>query len=192
MLLEKPWAGQAMIASTGDIGYTITRCPYGEPGDRLWVKETHQYADWTEDGMPWIRYAADSAERFHDSGSIPDSWDEKLTDIWAELSGQRNVSIDGKAADRAWRPSIHMPRWASRITLEITSVRVERLQDIGRADAKAEGLPDSIGTGLPVSRGRMFGNAEQAFRDTWESINGVGSWDANPWVWVVEFTRVQP
>ena len=79
--------------------------------------------------------------------------------------------FDMKFHGDRWRPSIHMPRWASRITLEVTGVRVERLQDINEEDALAEGV-------------------EHAFRSLWESINGPGSWDANPWVWVVEFRRV--
>lgn len=80
-----------------------------------------------------------------------------------------------------WKPSIHMPRWASRITLEITGVRVERLQDISRGDAMDEGCP--------------FPNMAQGddprkwYADLWESLNGKGSWDANPWVWIIEFRR---
>jgi hypothetical protein len=170
------------------------RCPYGEPGDRLWVKETHQYADWTEDGMPWIRYAADYAERFHDSGSIPEAWGEKLTDIWEGLSAAENVAIDGKARDRAWRPSIHMPRWASRFTLEITSVRVERLETISHRDALAEGV--RVWERWEAERaGSVEVNSHDprdAYAELWESINGVGSWALNPWVWVVEFAQVQP
>lgn len=80
-----------------------------------------------------------------------------------------------------WRPSIHMPRWASRIDLEVTGVRVERLQDISEADALAEGVEPE-----------MPDECRMAFERLWESINGPGSWDANPWVWVVEFKRVKP
>jgi hypothetical protein len=157
------------------------RCPYADtPGDRLWVKETHQYADWTEDGMPWLRYAADGATRFFDSGAIPESWGEKLTDIWADLS--LGATTEDKAADRKWRPSIFMPRWASRITLEITDVRVQRLQDISETDAQAEGaVPSFYQTATPWRDG---------FGSLWESINGDDSWAANPWVWALSFRRV--
>lgn len=85
-----------------------------------------------------------------------------------------------------WKPSIHMPRAASRLTLEITSVRVERLQDISEVDALAEGVE-------PLSDpGAVFAPAKSAYCDLWESINGSGSWDLNPWVWVIEFKKVKP
>ncbi len=163
------------------------QCPYGVAGDRLWVRETWQHADWTEDGMPWIRYAADGAVRFIEGHKVPESWGERLTDRWADLSDPANVAIDGKAADRKWRPSIFMPPWASRITLEITEVRVQRLQDISEADAEAEGIqflrehPDSDETLT----------AHQLYKVIWEHINGAGSWGANPWVWALTFKRVE-
>ena len=81
------------------------------------------------------------------------------------------------SADR-WVPSIHMPRWASRITLEVESVRVERLQEISEADARAEGIWQP--------------NWPLAWKTLWESINGPGSWEANPWVWVIQFKRIKP
>lgn len=127
-------------------------CPYGQPGDRLWVRET-----------------------WHDASSALHSCALYRAD-GGEIYG-------GK-----WAPSIHMPRWASRITLEITSARAERLQDISEADALAEGCnvhPDHHGK-PPTS----IYSPVQAYRDLWERINGPGSWDANPWVWVVEFRRL--
>ena len=107
-----------------------------------------------------------------------------------------------------WRPSIHMPRWASRITLEITGVRVERLQDITEEDAIAEGIyEDQVivgahcngGTHTEVRGSRFFGTddnegfefAAGAYKALWDSIYGRDSWDKNPWVWVVEFKRVE-
>ena len=95
-----------------------------------------------------------------------------------------------EAKGRQWRPSIHMPRWASRITLEITGVRIERLQGISENDAKAEGVehykPEHT-AGLPACSAHRY-----AFEDLWRDINGPGSWEDNPWVWVVEFKRIQP
>ena len=135
------------------------RCPYGQPGDRLWVRETWARDD--EDGA--LFYRADVG-----LGGNADDW-------------ERN-RIDGAPRYR-WRSPIHMPRWASRITLEITGVRVERLQCISDHDAIAEGA-------------QQIGDCDGAFvagyRNLWESINGAGSWDANPFVWVVEFKAVTP
>lgn len=146
----------------------LTDCPYGAPGDRLWVRETwaaHRH----EDSLPprdcsrEVRFYFECHKRQHGS----------------------NPRI-GK-----WRPSIHMPRWHSRITMAITSVRVERLNDISEADAIAEGILKS-GDGWRGADGLpWFASPVGAYRSLWESINGAGSWDANPWVWVVEFKRVE-
>lgn len=172
-------------------------CPYGQPGDRLAVRETWQYADWTDDGYPWIGYQADGAKELIERG-IPEEWGERLMDIWADLSREANFNIDKRAADRRWRPSIHMPRWASRIKLEITAVRVERLQAISEADATAEGIVREVrdpGLGRGGRPGWRWadneyaGSAVHGYELLWNSINGPGSWDANPWVWVVEFKR---
>ena len=84
-----------------------------------------------------------------------------------------------------WRSPIHMPRWAARITLEITDIRVERLQDISEADAQAEGVTESIV--LPGDRGSFVAS----FGYLWQQIHGPKSWAANPWVWVIEFERVE-
>lgn len=97
---------------------------------------------------------------------------------------------DGKPTSGAWRPSIHMPRWASRITLEITGVRVERLQEISEADAKAEGV---IPTGRRATHKWCNGedvSHRRQFADLWDSLHGKGAWEQNPWVWVVEFRRL--
>lgn len=126
--------------------WTGLPCPYGKPGDRLWVRETCYF----EQPHGEVIYRADPGS-------------EKALD--PEFTGLR------------WRPSIHMPRWASRITLEIVNVRVERLQDIRVDDARAEGVTAK----WPV----------HGFRNLWQSINGFGSWDANPWVWVVEFRNME-
>ena len=145
------------------------RCTYGQPGDRLWVRETWAYgvhalaAERDEDG-PFV-YAADGTDQ-------------------------------GRLCDR-WRPSIHMPREASRILLEITSVRVEPLQDISEADAVAEGIARDgdgyerfhVDPDAPV--GQSFTrNPVLAYRGLWDYINGGGAWDKNPLVWVIEFRRV--
>jgi hypothetical protein len=142
-----------------DLDYVRSFCPYGQPGDRLWVRESH----W------WFKDECD-----HETGYYPP----------ALTADDVEYRADGESKRHGWRPSIHMPRWASRILLEITSVRVERLQDISEADALAEGVPHSLN--LPGGR-----FARENFEHLWWTINGDGSWESNPWVWVVEFKRVQ-
>lgn len=147
-------------------------CPFGEVGDRLWVRETFAAfdADWKHPGKP------------HDLKDGP----------WPNVVYPASVA---KIPDGTCRPSIHMPRWASRILLEITAVRVERLNDISEEDAKAEGvkpagdmLPDYPDTFL-TPKGD-FATAKVAFQRLWQSIYGEESWAVNPWVWVIEFRRV--
>jgi hypothetical protein len=154
-------------------------CPFGQPGDRLWVRETFSlnhsihYAHHNNRGTTGMLYRA--------------SW-------------ERNADVYGRPfeGERRWRPSIHMPRWASRITLELTGVRVERVQDISEADAIAEGVEPVVTMGTH----RTFVNyapglpahllARDSYRTLWDSLNekrGYG-WDANPWVWVLEFRRL--
>lgn len=152
-------------------------CPYGQPGDQLWVRETHAI-------VPRTAYA-------HSEGVQqtlrPDDPYEHDAAIYREGWTRSNGGF-------RWRPSIHMPRWASRISLEITRVRVERLQDISRADAMAEGIrPFGDSNGWHVEHGiHYMGDPEDSYFSLWEAINGPGSVESNPWVWVVEFRRVSP
>lgn len=156
----------------------LSRCPYGRPGDRLWVRETWQYYDWTEQGEPQIRYAADETTRWCETAE-----EDEVIDVWEELSRQENYRIANAARDHRWRPSIFMKRWASRLTLELTEVRVERVQETSDVDSLEEGI--SYQNVITGARGR--------FRRLWDSINakrGYG-WDANPWVWVLTFRRLE-
>jgi hypothetical protein len=140
------------------------RCPYGQPGgDRLWVKETH----WRDDEDGDILYAAN-----------PD--DFEIVNHNKRATGFPRFN---------WKPSIFMRREYSRITLEIVSVRVERLQDISGDDCFAEGSPGGHGSipGYPYAA-----TAQEHYEWLWKSINGDASWAANPWVWVVEFRRIEP
>lgn len=171
-------------------------CRYGQPGDRLYVRET------------W----ANATKPLHDPFYRADG----------EALGRQNPFTYVEREPR-WRPSIHMPRWASRIDLEIAGVRVERLNAISEADAIAEGV-ESLDSDAPEERthhdfdralcsncgglrlymgGGLNGvtfdmdcmqcdTHAKRFSHLWESINGAGSWDENPWVWVVEFKRVAP
>jgi hypothetical protein len=160
-------------------------CPYGDIGERIWVRETFCKVDYSGYGDPaevWVDYRATPKYK----ASHPAGWDN-----------------DPHNEDALkWKPSIHMPRWASRINLEITAVRVERLNDISEADACAEGIECE-----PCDQTVCFKNymaeywipawgdtidtaAILSFESLWESINGAGSWQENPWVWVIEFKRV--
>lgn len=158
---EHPNDGAPSIDSPAHRHY----CPYGDPGDRLWMRETFA------GGGGNTIYRAD--------------FNEVAQDSMQKMLGFK------------WKPSIHMPRWASRIDLEITNIRVERLQDISEADALAEGCRPIEGckwhtfeeadAGVPMHDHKAL----DAFEALWESINGPGSWDSNPWVWVIEFRRVK-
>ncbi|HBR5527454.1 TPA: morphogenetic protein [Klebsiella pneumoniae] len=158
----QPASKKVFGVSNENEGYS---CPFGAVGDRIWVRET------------WARYNID--QNSHDiayRATTPADWPE-----------------EGR-----WRPSIHMPRWASRILLEITNVRVERLNAISEEDAEAEGIDmealydsqdcydciaDHNMTGRPTVTG--------AFKYLWESIYGEEGWKSNPWVWVIEFKRIE-
>ncbi len=131
-------------------------CPYGVPGDRIWVRET-----WAEAGA-----------------SAPDlklyraNYPEHVPSIYENVPPAEEIR---------WTPSIHMPRTASRILLEITDVRVERLRSMSQDDARAEGVIAASG---PMEAGL-------AFRELWDSIYGDESWNSNPWVWVIKFKRIE-
>lgn len=156
--------------------------PYGEPGDRLWVREKWQAWDCTsvmdKEWEPWDRERRSglSINEYHAEHGNPDGIEYAAT---SESLGP-------------WTPSIHMPRWASRITLEITGVRVERLQDISEADALAEGIVQ-LAEGFGLQDGSHFHAADprQSYLSLWEAINGPGSVEANPWAWVVSFKRLE-
>ena len=147
----REYLGRKHLGSWGAyFGWAFVPCPYGQPGDQLWVREAWGY-----------------------------DCDRNLV-----------FRADGELAEvNRWRPSIHMPSWASRITLEVTDVRVERVQDISDLDALAEGIQVIGRTEVnDLSRGKF----RHAFRALWDSINakrGHG-WDKNPWVWVVQFRVV--
>lgn len=170
-------------------------CPYGQPGNRLWARETWRIGSWSEDtGSIAIDYQADGHSR-REWLEVPDGedfrryWQQSTDDaIKAHGDQDRYVWKPGQSPCR-WRPSIHMPRWASRITLEVTGVRVERLQQISEDDALAEGCSS---TAVVHEDGEDYSGhyASEEYQDLWESINGPGSWDANPWVWVVEYKRI--
>lgn len=175
------------------VPYKSACCPYGRPGDRLWVRETWRIGSWDDGCGVWIDYC-DGPDKTRRECSDVDMFYRLLEQIGDDLRRQGIEPTNGTMYEwepgqspLRWRPSIHMPRWASRITLEITDVRVQRLQDITPADCVAEGYPSPPGT--------RYAQEEIAaldwYRALWESINGPSSWDANPWVWVIEFRRLE-
>lgn len=159
------WEGPRAVAplTKGALYVALRQCPYGLPGDLLWVRECHSLL---ESSL---------------SGRAPAVW------YWA----------DGNPSEGDYtrpRPSIHMHRWASRITLRVTGLRIERVKAISEADAKSEGVEiDSLS---PAARERFSKMKPwpECYRPMyallWDDINGKGSWEANPWTWVVEFERV--
>ena len=177
-----PYAAQASLTKSGSRpvfyaawerpgtdGSTCCICPYGVPGDRLWVREAWRTCEGFDVYPPRdiqrttpVRYEADS------------HWSHSMTGGGGKL-----------------RPSMFMPRWASRILLEVTDVRVERLQDISEADALAEGTPSWADGACAVGNPHGL-NARDYYEVLWSSINGRASWDANPWVWCVSFRRIGP
>ncbi len=185
----KPRHGGVVIAPGGsDIaleergeGHIRTNlCPYGQPGDRLWVRET---------------FCPIYPQDPHYNGGRPIEYDYAAT----YKHGSRLGDLIG--VKKIWKPSIHMPRLASRILLEVTAVRVERLLEISPDDAIREGIESWIEAGgevhspypgfdgqYPDKDGKVtVSPARLAFCSLWESINGAGTWAANPWVWVIEF-----
>ena len=140
-------------------------CPFGNVGDRIWVRETFN-AFWLDN---------DVIQEIKDGVSLA----SELCDYKADYS-------DSSKPAEGWTPSIHMPRWASRILLEITDVRVERLRDMSEADAKAEGASPAMYKITPPEAVYRVG-----FGDIWRGIYGQENWLSNPWVWVIEFKRIQ-
>jgi hypothetical protein len=156
------------VAKVGSIqSLCLVDCPYGAPGDVLWVRETWRTLE-QDDGTDGLFFPADG-------GFAPIENTEEAADRW--VAAHEN----GKHGNR-YRPSIFLPKWAPRLFLRVESVRVERLRDISHPDALAEGCEGDERNGL---------TARVAFADLWRSINGAESWDANPWVWVVEFSRIE-
>ena len=154
-------------------------CPYGQPGDKLWVRETAQHYK-----MPNFL-----------------TGEPTTADAGQYCADGEPVLIDG-GYDAAWWysrptcPAIHLPRWASRILLEVVSVRVERLQDISEEDAEQEGISQDYADNAQMIAEAM--NCQEpdpftsCFKILWEDINGAKSWDANPWVWAIKFRVLKP
>ncbi|MCA3307673.1 MAG: hypothetical protein ING00_17930 [Roseomonas sp.] len=170
--------GKEIFGAHWDDGEYGLRCPYGAPGDTLWVRESlYIWGRWRKDGLR--------------KNGLP-SW--RFEEVGQRADPDPDLGLIGSAHVRHllkfWlRPSIHMPRWASRITLRITDVLVERLHEITEDDALAEGV-----TPLDYAAHHVAARcgARIAFEQLWNTINGPGAWEANPWVWVISFEKVMP
>lgn len=186
-LLWWHWSKHAGSACDQPIGAPseawLARCPYGVPGDRLWVRETHiAYGRWEtrfsekkgRDEWHFIDMTLDTGREYRFAGAVSNAKRGGMLPAW-------------------WRrPSIFMPRAAARTLLEVTGVRVERLQTISEPDARDEGVTIADHHMRGYSAGAFRPPSIRAFHDLWDSLNaerGYG-WDTNPWVWVVEFKRV--
>lgn len=174
------WAARYKIGNDPD-RFEVTnviRCPYGSAGDILWVRET--FITGSE---------MDENEYFK-----TDEHGDYISKIWYAADRNLDRWFDGEQMKEnvPWKPSIHMPKAACRLFLEITDVRVERLQDISEKDVLKEGA------GSEVRQMWLFGLDKngrnevyaRSFRRLWEDINGMGSWNVNPWVWVISFKRI--
>ncbi len=159
------------------------RCPYGAAGDRLWLRETWRAEEigtidspWGPSGTDGVRFAADDA-------FVPIASTREAAEAWV-------VAYDNGRHEMKWRPSIYIPRWASRIALEVTGVRVERLQDITEADILAEGITVPVAAEMTGLSWSDIPTLHIAWEVVWDHINGLRApWKSKPWVWCVSFKR---
>lgn len=172
------WEITGSVGVARDNGFRVWWKPYCNVGDRLWVRENVLFHPANN-----FLYKIGSGRKHHAADLSPDELKQRKHEGWRCV------------------PSIHMPRWASRIILEVTGVRVERLQDIGELDALAEGVECEriihgtmmTSDGKEVTGEWADGCARDGYRNLWDSINGADPakcWKASPWVWVVSFRRV--
>lgn len=199
------WQTPAVVGADGELGpapedeFGIScvdgewgrRCPYGAPGDRLWVREAFRLPALFDDYSP-SEVGEQSLKAGHDS-----EWCPLLYEASGDTAGSQEELEHFEVPTEGWgrlRPSIHMPRWASRIELEVVDVRVQRVRETSHADARAEGVEHALGDHVDLVPDYTGSVHQHGFAQLWNRINasrGYG-WDANPWVWVVEFHRVTP
>ncbi len=160
------WIVQGDVQNT----WSPLRCPYGVPGDRLWVRENG-----------WER--PERTRRMMLEGA--DTWER----YYYDADGEDGAQLKEWGFKR--RPSIYMPRWACRLVLEVTAVRVERLQEISQEDVFAEGLHNAQQNEMEKQVGSRL-SSQDCYRYLWDSLNAKrATWSSNPWVWVIEFTRLR-
>lgn len=150
----------------------LSWCPFGAPGDLLWVRECFAIG-----------------RVFDESRAAELPIIDRDVPVWFRADGGADESWANRGK---WRPSIHMPRWASRLTLRVIDVRVERVQDISEEDARAEGIARHAMGWTDGVTGYDTATARDAFSELWDDVYGPESWVANPWVWVVSFEQEVP
>lgn len=161
---------------------TVVKSPYGYKGDQLWVRET------------FCLLRPDHYQASGPQGTLVTLGDRQVRNGVEYRADTRSQESDDcrRELGYTWRPSIFMPRWASRILLEIVSIRIERLHNITLADLKSEGFaPDLVTSSEHRERDREYLATLIPFKRLWAELNGPNSWEQNPWVWRVEFKRVK-
>ena len=185
----------------------LTSCPFGVVGDRLWVKEAWRVLEYPKDSLIADQQGGHTGRSVlvqYRAGDLPSDYGEPLRagndrehkECPAGFCPIIHDATPRSGKDGKWQSSLFMPRWASRITLEITEIRVQRLQDITANDAVAEGVPDNMfdcyGPACPLCCNTLgCKGTREGFEDLWDSINGKKHpWESNPWVWAISFKRV--
>jgi hypothetical protein len=176
------------------------KCPYGQIGDVLWVREAWRLISWDfEDGSAFIDYK-EGMPIWIDLDEDGEEWLLNQVELLEKKGCISAESMDEDGHYQVlkhfpWKPSIHMPKAAARIFLRITDIRVERLQDISEEDAIAEGIGNAengrMGYKDYLDSDSATFHAKQSFESLWQSINGAESWDENPWVWVITFESIE-
>lgn len=198
--------GRAVFDVGNGWGVEYVNCPYGAIGDRLWVREKWRVVGWDDGGPYTIEYADGSTMQEKENFDYDyekymryyEQSDKECTDAGLELDENDCYILKDGVVPTRWRSPIHMPHWASRITLEITDIRVERVQEISERDAGKEGIQDIYVPGVVyIGNGETVPKATEAtdvetYQYLWDSLNAKRGypWSSNPWVWVIEFERL--
>lgn len=183
----------------------VLKCPYGKPGDLLWVREFYKPINFEEDEQVTVQFRDGSTRSFYPSDDQQEKWVERYEKLIYKLDKKGKLICNNETErfewdikDVPWTPSIHMPKDAARIWLRVTDVRVERLNSISEEDAVKEGVKkhsDYGSTGfvdyLRPDEALPDVDAIESFETLWQKINGKASWEANPWVWVVTFEMIR-
>jgi len=187
----------------------IIKSPYGEKGDMLWIRETWKMIGHTQDDHTEFHFQyKDGEDRhidFYGDDDRCEYWVKKLDDLCANLL-EKGLAEENDEEERytwnkedvPWKPSIHMPKEVARIWLKISDIRVERLHDISDVDCVEEGIKHSQGKSGPLcwydykhkSYNAVTG-VTSSFKTLWQTVNGPGSWNINPWVWVISFEQIE-